>query len=689
MKTKPNEPLKFFSSSNSYRSLLLCIYYFSLQSLAIGQLSKSDPELNSIRGVLEDYLEGTSKGQITKLKNAFHPDFNLYTVNEVDSLWIRDGEQYLSYFQEGVKNNRVGRILDIDYEKNAATAKVEVVVPGWRVFTDYFLLMKYLGNWKIVQKSYTSIPIKEARQNADLDSLFTAVDRPDHPSVAVVALQNGKIVYKNAFGSSHLTNQVPATTKTRFQLSTMSRQFTAFAILLLEEQGKLSVKDDIRIHLPYLPLYSTPITIDHLLTLTSGLPDVWPLLELQGISDEDVQTQTQAMEIIRSMEPMSPAGEAFTYSHTEQILLAEIIAKVSDKQYAQFMKEEVFEPLEMYEAVIRESGSEYSDLAEYYVPVDSSFQKTSLGLGFVGPINAYASIEDLAKWEQHLLEPQLGSKRLVDKLFTICKTNDGTDIHTLRGAWSYGQQFYHWGHGVPELYQIGYLGGHASAIFKFPEQNFTVITLSSGMEYSGYLGMNLVEHFIGDSLHDEEIDFRNLKTIKLKTRTLESYVGSYWTERACFSRDIKLVNDTLRYIRTDGRENALVPLSKNRFQMIIGGGEQVFITFEKNTFTYKSGEARALEFTRYTPTAPDIRINDYLGAYYNDPLNLVYTLETEDDILYASHPKAGRIQLSHLSNGLYQGNRWYFSSLTMDQEGDGFTVDTEHFKGLHFKRIGK
>ena len=102
-----------------------------------------------------DYIEGTANGEPGRLRKAFHPDFNLYTVTEADSLRIRSGEAYIANIKEGEKANRIGRIISIDYEKDAAMAKAEIVIPNWRIFTDYFLLLKYEGAWKIVQKSYT------------------------------------------------------------------------------------------------------------------------------------------------------------------------------------------------------------------------------------------------------------------------------------------------------------------------------------------------------------------------------------------------------------------------------------------------------------------------------------------------------------------------------------------------------
>ena len=119
------------------------------------QEASAPSELSLIEATLMDYIEGTGNGQPEKLARAFHPDFNLYSVTSSDSLRIWEGKDYVGGITPGKKSNRIGRIIAIDHENNAATAKVEILIPGWRVFTDYFLLLKYEGSWKIVHKSYT------------------------------------------------------------------------------------------------------------------------------------------------------------------------------------------------------------------------------------------------------------------------------------------------------------------------------------------------------------------------------------------------------------------------------------------------------------------------------------------------------------------------------------------------------
>ena len=140
--------------NNSVKFLLVALSLIGGLSTH-AQTTDSKSEIVRITETLMDYIDGTANGDPERLKKAFHPDFNLYTVTQSDSLRIRSGKEYISSVKEGEKTNRIGRIISIDFEKDAAVAKAEIVIPNWRVFTDYFLLMKYEGSWKIVQKSYT------------------------------------------------------------------------------------------------------------------------------------------------------------------------------------------------------------------------------------------------------------------------------------------------------------------------------------------------------------------------------------------------------------------------------------------------------------------------------------------------------------------------------------------------------
>lgn len=130
-------------------------------TICFAQEKTENPEVAAITKTINHYFMGTSNGEPERLDLAFHPDFNLYTVSESDSLEVVDGDKYKSYFEKGMKNERIGKIISIDFVKDIAVVKAEVLIPNWRVYTDYFMLLKYEGSWKIVQKSYTYEKVRQ------------------------------------------------------------------------------------------------------------------------------------------------------------------------------------------------------------------------------------------------------------------------------------------------------------------------------------------------------------------------------------------------------------------------------------------------------------------------------------------------------------------------------------------------
>jgi len=121
------------------------------------QTTNGQTDLEDITNTLLDYVEGTANGEPERVKRAFHPELNLYSVAN-DSLKIWYGQDYTGGIKKGQQSNRIGRIVSIDYENDAACAKIEIVMPGLkRMYTDYLLLLKYQGSWKIIHKSYTYV----------------------------------------------------------------------------------------------------------------------------------------------------------------------------------------------------------------------------------------------------------------------------------------------------------------------------------------------------------------------------------------------------------------------------------------------------------------------------------------------------------------------------------------------------
>lgn len=535
-----------------------------------------------------------------------------------------------------------------------------------------------------------------AQTTADIDLLYAEFDE-NHPAVTAVVIHQGEIIYQKAYGSIHLDHKIPATIDTKFQLGGLSKHFTAFAIFLLEEQGHLSFDDDIRGYLTELPSYEKVITIDHLLSQTSGFPDFWALKNIAGWHRDDVFTQAHALEIIKQVKPAFAPGEDYIYSNTDQLLLAEIVSRVSKNSYAEFLTKELFEPLGMTNTVVLEDFEQFiPNVAASYERTEDGFKRSALNYGIVGPTNIYSSVSDLAKWELNLRNPQVGSVALVEKFYAQCKLNDGSTMDPLFGRLTYSQQLWHRERGIPNHYQMGSLGGYASSIFKFADSGFTTIVLSSGMSYSGYLGMETAYLFLDEEfISPRSVNYDELKAKKLSDSQLNAHTGRYWNNKSGYSRSIELKDDTLRYVRGPGNESALIPLGKDHFQMVSFGDETITITFDGNrdnkTLALVIGDSAPVVGKRVAPFSYDTdALASFAGTYYCQSLNAVYEFTIENDQLTAKNLRTGTITFTPVTEGLFEGDQWFFGGIQFQQNGaivEGFTLTTDEVPSLWFNKL--
>src|SRR5688572_26354183 len=199
----------------------------------------------------------------------------------------------------------------------------------------FFLLASFVGSALLA-----GAPVYAQDKTAEVDKIFSWT-KPNEPGCAVAVSQNGKLIVNKAYGSADLERDVPLSANSVFDAGSVRKQFVAAAILLLVEEGKLSLSDDVRKHIPQLPDYGHKITVDHLLTHTSGIRDWQPLLNLAG-GDPDAMTM-----VLRQRELNFVPGEEWSYSNSGYILLPEIIKRVTGMPFSEFARKRIFEPLGM------------------------------------------------------------------------------------------------------------------------------------------------------------------------------------------------------------------------------------------------------------------------------------------------------------------------------------------------------
>jgi CubicO group peptidase (beta-lactamase class C family) len=308
-----------------------------------------------------------------------------------------------------------------------------------------------------------------------IDALFKQFDRTNGPGASVMVILHGKKVFTKSYGLADAKENICATPDSNYRLASVSKQFTAMAIMILADQGKLSFDDPITKFFPEFPEYGKRITIRHLLNHTSGLidyEDIIPQGTIIPVLDINVLRLLQQQD-----KTYFPPGSQFKYSNTGFAFLALIVEKVSGQTFASFLREHIFKPLGMENTLAYEQGvSTISNRAYGYSPDKNGFRRTdqSLTSSVLGDGGIYSSVNDLYKWDQALYNLKLVSKKTFEAAYTPGKSTEHGDGIKYGFGWFLADY-----RGLKHIYHTGDSIGFRTIISRFPDQNFTVIILSN------------------------------------------------------------------------------------------------------------------------------------------------------------------------------------------------------------------
>lgn len=290
------------------------------------------------------------------------------------------------------------------------------------------------------------------------------------PGVSLLVVRDGKPVVRRAYGFADLENRVAATPQTNYRLASVTKQFTAAAILLLAQNGKVSISDRVKRWLPSLPAALDSVTLKHLLTHTSGIVDYEDLIP------EGATAQLHDADVLRLLESKDSTyfrpGANYRYSNSGYALLALVVERASGKRFSTFLRERVFAPLGMKNTIAYEEGfSIVPNRAYGYTMSDSSWVRKdqSLTSAVLGDGGIYSSIDDLAKWDAALYDKRLLSDTSRDLAFSPhTATNDP--------AIMYG---FGWRITGETVWHSGETSGFRNVIVRYPSRRLTVIILSN------------------------------------------------------------------------------------------------------------------------------------------------------------------------------------------------------------------
>jgi len=378
-------------------------------------------------------------------------------------------------------------------------------------------------------------------ENPAVDQAFGDFTKPGSPGCALAIFRGGKIIYEKGYGLANLEQNVPITPQTAFDIGSTSKQFTAASILLLEKQGKLSVRDDIHKFLPEIPDYGAPITILNLLNHTSGLRDYLTLFSLAGINLDSVTTDDDALAIIARQKKLNfPPGSEYLYSNSGYFLLSVIVKRASAKSLRDFAQENIFTPLGMTHTQYRDDHTslipnralayDAKDTGGYELDV-SYFEQTGDGA-------VHTTVEDLQRWDENFYSAQIGGKEFLAEIQEPGKLTSGKTLDYAKGL---GIGTYR---GLRVVSHGGSWGGYRAQLLRFPDQHFSVACLcNTGNADTSALARTVAESYLGPQMAAQEPAKAAASpsaaqgdaapatdSPKLSAGQLAAYVGDYWSE---------------------------------------------------------------------------------------------------------------------------------------------------------------
>lgn len=546
------------------------------------------------------------------------------------------------------------------------------------------------GNYYI---KINSIKPKAVTPSQQVDEAFSIWDNAESPGAAVSIMKNGKTLYKKGYGLANLEYAIPNSPETIFHVASVSKQFTVFSILLLAQEGKLSLDDDIRKYIPEMHDFGKKITLRHLASHTSGLRDQWELLVLAGWRIDDVITQDQILKLAYRQTALNfEPGEEYMYCNTGFTLLAEVVTRVSGKSFAAFTDEHIFKPLQMTRTQFYDNHEKIVKNRAYCYKSDSiGFKKSNLNYATVGATSLFTTAEDLQKWVNNYTSIKIGSKAIFDEMTTPATLNNGNKIEC--GLGQYLGEY----KGMKEIQHGGGDAGYRCYETRFPEYDFSVVVLSNVAEFNPIMmSHKIVDIYFADQFEKAVVKSApSTKTISHAQPTVDlfkSYTGDYSLEPG-ITFMIRLLDKQFTFQSSEGQPIDLIPLSESRFSLE-GTHEEIEFVQRSNTNEFDLQLAHNGKIKSATKMQAfdvnSLKLTDFVGAFYSSELATTYQIEFEKGKLIRRHYRLTDDELSPVGKDLFSYSLGYMQ-FERDAKGEviGFHLYNNRSKRIEFKKMEK
>lgn len=555
-------------------------------------------------------------------------------------------------------------------------------------------------------KPVQAAPSTAESVTARVDQLFAQWDRSDSPGCILGVSQNGVVVYERGYGMANLDYGLPITPASVFDVASIDKQFTAMAILILEQRGQLSVDDDVRKYLSELPEYWSRVTLRHLLTHTSGVRDsyrlmilAWGLPEYPSHGWQWAGTQFTRKDRLRMLARQSALqftpGTDWSYGDTGYHLLDEIVERVSGQSLRAFADTNIFTPLGMLQTHMKEERTSIvrHRTSGYYIGSGSAAEVDLQDLQAIahwGDLNTTA--RDMLIWEQNFADPRATDRALVAATKIMAAQTPTTFPGGFTTKYNYGLQEIQ----VDGVRGIGHGGGNdgvSANVARYPDQGLSIAVLCNLRDInSGKLSQGVASIYLAKTLPTPtaaSTATAAAPTVSLSAEQLASMVGLYRESqgalRRVFVRDGKLMWNLGAFISDRARE--LTPLSATRFLSPFSGLPIEFVPAEAG----RPAEIHVItedkiwvnrQVKEFAPSSTELRT--FAGVYVSPELEVTYTVDVRDSGLMLQHPRGTGLLVRPTFTDAFHSDHSAVR-FTRDARGvpTGFTLDG----GLRFDRV--
>ena len=525
-----------------------------------------------------------------------------------------------------------------------------------------------------------------AQDTTKIDAIFAAYDKPDSPGCALGVIKDGKLIYTRGYGRANLEHGIANGAQIVYDIGSTSKQFAAASIVLLAQQGKLALDDDVRKLIPELPAYQKPVTIRHMLNHTSGLRDYLTLFSLAGVDFDSTTGDKEALNIILRQRQLNFApGEDWLYSNSGFFLLSQIVKRASGKTLAQFAKENIFDPLGMKNTHFHDNHTMIVlKRATGYAPAASGFRIDMSNFEQTGDGAVYTTIEDLLLWDQNFYQPKVGGQAMLEQLQTRGVLNDGKKLEYALGLFVDEYK------GLRRVQHGGSWAGYRAELMRFPDQKLTVACLCNlATTNPTNLATKVADIYLANEFKASEEKTpvaAPAPTITLSEEQLKDKVGLYRFAASGEVRRITLRDGKLR-MDSFGPSAELLPLAPNRFRL----GAAVELSFEKSSQGKlllklpRNNRIDAFEGVEaFAPTAQQLA--DFAGSYYSEELDTIYRVTVEDGKLTVIDRNEQKLALTPTFRDAFTGR--FQAEFSRDAQGrvNGFVVHAGRIRQVKFVR---